>query len=101
MGGDQVLVRSMGSLCRPTIYLDGMLLSMPTSGSADFPEDLNFVRPEELEGIEVYRSRIGAPMEYSTAVNDCGSILLWTHPPLPRPPKPPKEPKARKPAGLG
>jgi hypothetical protein len=93
--GDQVLVRSMGTVCRPTIYLDGMPLSFPGAGS-DFPDDVDMVLPTELEGVEVYRSQVGAPFEYTMPMSNCGSILLWTHPPLPKPPKAPKAPKPKK-----
>jgi hypothetical protein len=93
--GDRVMLRSMGTMCRPLVYLDGMPLTFPGAGD-DFPDDLDLVLPTDLDGVEVYRSQTGAPPEYTRPGNACGTVLLWTHPPLPTPPRPPKAPKSKK-----
>jgi len=53
--------------CTPMLYLDGVL-----GDNSSF----DIVRPETIEGIEIY---IGAmiPIQYK-AMTDCGVILIWT-----------------------
>lgn len=53
--------------CTPMLYLDGVL-----GDNTSF----DVVRPETIEGIEIY---IGAmiPIQYK-AMTDCGVILIWT-----------------------
>jgi hypothetical protein len=71
--GNVVVFRgsSFSGLCRPNVYLDGMLL-----GSN---EDLDFMaNVSSLEGVEVYTSAGQAPVEFSRAGSSCGSLVLWT-----------------------
>lgn len=56
--------------CSPEVYLDGMRMYQ---GAEDIDQ---FVRPEQVAGIEVYTGVAGAPMQYPP--NGCGSILIWT-----------------------
>lgn len=74
----EVLVRgSHGDLCSPTLYLNGM--RMPKDVLADL--DL-FAKPEELAGMEVYRST-STPAQFSN-FDGCGSVVVWTRPPRKR-----------------
>jgi hypothetical protein len=73
-----VFMRSFGDLCVPSVYLDGALV--PT-GFAISINDL--LSAEEIEGIEVYRSSLTAPLEFrapafGTAAEQCGVIVLWS-----------------------
>jgi hypothetical protein len=67
-------VRGRGG-CEPQVYLDGMDVSM--FGNATSVDDL--VRPEDLEGIEVYGSS-SVPVEFvrNKPQNECGAVMLWT-----------------------
>ncbi|MEX0891315.1 MAG: TonB-dependent receptor [Gemmatimonadota bacterium] len=57
--------------CPPVIYLDGApQLSM--NGM------VNFIDPVEIEGVEIYRSRLETPPQYSHPRAHCGAILIWT-----------------------
>jgi hypothetical protein len=64
-----------GGYCSPTLYLDGVKMSPEMLAELDF-----VVRPEELEGMEVYRST-NMPPQFSN-FNGCGSIVVWTRPPV-------------------
>jgi hypothetical protein len=73
-----VFMRSFGDLCVPSVYLDGTLV--PT-GLVISINDL--LSAEEVEGIEVYRSSLTAPLEFrapafGTANEQCGVIVLWS-----------------------
>jgi hypothetical protein len=58
---------SWGIRCRPVILLNGM----PTDGS------IFGVRPDQLEGLELYRQNDHIPPEYYQS-GMCGLALLWT-----------------------
>jgi hypothetical protein len=57
--------------CVPTFYLDGAEWQ-PIGG------DLNSLRPEDIEGIEVYARPSLAPGQYKKLDSECGIILIWT-----------------------
>jgi hypothetical protein len=57
--------------CVPRVYLDGIPIRMAGLTIDDL------VHPNELEGIEVYRSSAEVPGEFSTS-GGCGAIALWT-----------------------
>jgi hypothetical protein len=97
MDGEHVLVRRAGSSCSPMIYVDGMPLTFPGMASGAFTDEANTIQPEEIEGIEVYRSAATAPPQFSPSMSGCGTILIWTGPQLPKPRKLPKSPKAKAP----
>jgi hypothetical protein len=68
------IVRGRGG-CEPQVYVDGMDVNLwHNSNTVD-----ELVRPEDLEGIEVYgSSSIPVEFERSTAGMECGAVLLWT-----------------------
>ena len=70
-GSTHVLMRgSMGGMCSPTIYVDGLRF-----GSAD----IDFVSfPEDLEAVEVYVRGSQSPPMFSDVRGTCGSIVLWS-----------------------
>jgi hypothetical protein len=77
------IFRMTPGLISPTLsncsyMLDGALVE---------PDVLNsMIRPEEVEGIEIYRRRVLIPVEYLNQVDDC-LALVWTRldPPGARP----------------
>jgi outer membrane receptor for ferrienterochelin and colicin len=67
--GNRYHVRMRG--CAPRVFLDGIQIRMVGLTIDDL------VRPNELEGIEVYRSSAETPGEF-TSPGGCGAIALWT-----------------------
>jgi hypothetical protein len=76
---DGVFMRSFGDLCVPSIFLDGM--PVPNSSAFDIDALLSL---EAVEGIEVYRSALSAPMEFrlpgSGSDGLCGVVAVWSRP---------------------
>lgn len=74
---DGVFMRSFGELCMPAVYLDGV--AVPPGQIIDINDLLS---AEEVEGIEVYRSALSAPMEFRLpafgADMSCGVIVVWS-----------------------
>lgn len=80
-----VFMRTYGELCVPAVYLDGM--PVPTGSSFDIDALLS---AEEIEGIEVYRSSLTAPIQFRLPAfgswnESCGVIVVWSRQ-LPRAP---------------
>lgn len=67
-GGNEVTVRGT---CRPTVYVDGVRVD-------GYRTIDDLAQPLELEGLEVYKSAIGAPAEYSGLRAGCAIVLIWT-----------------------
>jgi hypothetical protein len=57
--------------CPVQYYLDGM------SYQPDFAGVPNDVRPDEVEGIEVYRRLSEVPVEFRRPGAECGVVLIW------------------------
>lgn len=57
--------------CPVQYYLDGI------SYQPDFAGVPNDVRPDEVEGIEVYRRLSEVPVEYRRRGAECGVVLIW------------------------
>jgi hypothetical protein len=73
-----VFMRSFGDLCVPVVYLDG--LPVPVGRVFEIND---LVSPEAVEGIEVYRSVLSAPMElrlpaFTPSDMTCGVIAVWS-----------------------
>ena len=76
---DGVFMRSFGDLCVPSVYLDG--IQVPTGLTFDIDA---LISAEAVEGIEVYRSSLTAPMEFRMPAfggpDLCGVIAVWSRP---------------------
>jgi hypothetical protein len=76
--------RSTGN-CPVQVFLDGKpaarrMLAMgggTRSLSDGIPID-DLVRPEQIEGVEIYRASTGVPSEFRTPDAECGVIAIWT-----------------------
>ena len=77
--------------CAPAIWLDGVRVregGVPRVGSGAFgakppPGTGGLIldevaSPDEIEGIELYMSKIQVPMRWNTPGARCGVILIWT-----------------------
>jgi hypothetical protein len=65
--------------CRPSIWIDGMLVRPGgdrIAGSQTVLDDV--ASPHEVEGIEIYRHAGDIPARYNTDSSMCGVILIWT-----------------------
>jgi hypothetical protein len=74
-----VVIRRAGTYCAPSIFIDG--IRRPGLDARDIN---HWVRPEELEGLEVYTSGIFAPAEFTVPGQSCGVVVLWARPTPPR-----------------
>ena len=71
--GNVILMRSGAGRCEPTIMLDGSpVRQIPGSGIDDF------LKPDMLEGVEIYARGASAPQQLMVASNSCGVIAFWT-----------------------
>jgi len=72
LGGGGLFDMDMTSTeCAPMFYLDGV-------PQRSLDGMVNFIDPQQLEGVEVYRSRLETPPLYSDPAAHCGAVLLWT-----------------------
>lgn len=63
--------------CNITFYLDGQRLNSLRASNADVDID-TMVLPQDLAGIEYYRSGSRIPPKFSLLNGSCGLVLLWT-----------------------
>jgi hypothetical protein len=61
----------------PQIYLDGTFIG----AAGEFIDLDNLVRPDQLEGVEVYKGPSQVPPQFNTTGSACGVIVLWTRQP--------------------
>lgn len=77
-GEARVTIGRFGGRCAPTVYVDGTL-------TAGMPVD--FVMPQSIVGIEVYRGASEVPPQFNKPTErGCGTILIWTRNPGHTPP---------------
>src|SRR5262249_9763513 len=73
---ERILMESANKYCEPTIVVDGVQLQEFTAA------DLNgLVMPEEIVGMEVYRSPGSVPVQFKGMSHDsmlCGAVVVWT-----------------------
>jgi hypothetical protein len=59
-------------VCHVQYFVDGVRYGSPAD-----EVDINSFRPEDIEGIEVYRGASGVPSRYTGRDARCGVVLLW------------------------
>ncbi len=69
--------RSSGMRCYTQIFVDGLLMNPWSVGEANARLD-DFVTPQSVEGIEIYRGLSTVPPEFLTPDAECGVIAVWT-----------------------
>ncbi len=67
--------KPMESACYFSIYLDGVRYWVP--GMRE-PPDINQLRVNGIQGMEVYRGPAEMPVQYQGTGTPCGVVLLWT-----------------------
>lgn len=65
----------MPPACYAPVYIDGVPIWGPGWGP---PPNVDLFKVIDLEGVEVYRSAIEAPLQFQTFRSPCGVILFWT-----------------------
>lgn len=74
MGRSQVLMRAPGGgVCRPAVFVDGQRILISGDDHLD-----QFVNSQDVRGIEVYSRQNRTPLEFTSLVDGCGSIVFWT-----------------------
>jgi len=68
--GDHLITMRLGQ-CTPIIYIDGVQVRQTMGGGLDA-----LLRPEMIEGVEVYRGSAGVPTQF--AADGCGVVAFWT-----------------------
>jgi hypothetical protein len=58
--------------CFPTVYVDGQRFGVQGEFSLDY------IKAQQVEGIEVYARDALAPAQFRHRGNECGVILIWT-----------------------
>jgi hypothetical protein len=71
-GANIISMRGNGRRCPPAIFINGAPLRQIGDSGAD-----DFVTPNSLEAIEVYRSSGGTPAEFQQP-GTCGAVVFWT-----------------------
>jgi hypothetical protein len=56
--------------CGIRIWVDGMFLGDENS--------FDFLHPDDIEAVEVFRGAAGLPAQYAGSESACGAILVWT-----------------------
>jgi hypothetical protein len=81
--GPSFSMGSNGGRCSVVFFVDGMhvdffaRMGRTTSGGGDVAID-DYVQPDEVEGIEIYRGESDTPAEFITRWVGCGTVVIWT-----------------------
>ena len=71
----QIIAMNEGATyCEPAVFVDGMRLKQYGDSGVD-----DLLRPDMVEGVEIYPRSAGAPSEFLTS-NQCGVVVFWTRP---------------------
>lgn len=65
------LITMRGGQCIPAIYIDGVHVGQALGGGMD-----TMLRPETIEGVEVYTGSAGVPPVFTP--HGCGIVAFWT-----------------------
>lgn len=73
VGGDRIVMRSpMAGYCSPALWVDGVRIELEG-------DRIDHVAPlTSVYAVEIYRSGSEAPIEFNSAQNGCGVIVIWT-----------------------
>jgi hypothetical protein len=71
--------RSLGArpACYVDVYIDGVIVFNSAHPEAGL-FDVNTMRPESVEAIEVYSSAAQIPARFNRSSGGCGVMLIWT-----------------------
>ena len=80
-GATDILIRATASFrgrtqCTPPIYLNGVLVAFGQSSDARL--DLESLRAEDVEAVEIYSGPASIPARFGGAHSACGVVAFWT-----------------------
>jgi Carboxypeptidase regulatory-like domain/TonB-dependent Receptor Plug Domain len=64
-------------VCEQTVVLDGVVLRTGGISGAGDPVD-QLLNPFNLDGVEVYSSPAGVPVQFKGYMSPCGAIIAWS-----------------------
>ena len=64
--------------CYMDVYLDGALVYNSAQRGGAPLWDLNSMRPDQIEGVEVYTGPAQTPSQFNRTSGGCGVVLIWT-----------------------
>lgn len=72
--------KAMGAkpACYMDVYLDGALVYNSAQRGGAPLWDLNSMRPDQIEGVEVYTGAAQTPPQFNRTSGGCGVVLIWT-----------------------
>jgi outer membrane receptor protein involved in Fe transport len=70
--------RSGALPCTVQLYVDGRFMNRGRTGLLDQVSIDDYVEPESVEGIEIYRGLSTIPPEFYTPDAKCGVVAVWT-----------------------
>lgn len=65
--------------CSAEVYIDGHLMRGISAGELDA-----LVKPEQIEGVEVYGTGAPRPPQFDSGMSGCGSLVIWRKGTTPR-----------------
>lgn len=67
-----IMMQRSGGACIPAIFVDGLSIRQYSESGID-----EFLKPDMIEGVEVYPGSVGAPAEFVDP-GMCGVVAFWT-----------------------
>lgn len=82
-GGSSFSQGSNSDRCSVVFFVDGMRINEPAmagmrAGARHDPAIDDYVNPQEVEGMEIYRGESDTPAEFTTRWVQCGTVVIWT-----------------------
>ena len=74
-GAPGSLTQSQPKYCYYQVFIDGVRVYTPDSGD---PPDMDTYRPNDFDGVEVYRGLAQTPPAYAGTGAVCGTVLFWS-----------------------
>ena len=74
-GAPGSLTQSQQKFCYYQIFIDGVRVYTPDSGD---PPDMDTYRPNDYDGVEIYRGLAQTPPAYAGTGAVCGTVLFWS-----------------------
>jgi hypothetical protein len=68
----------IGGSCKPSIVLDGQILSVGGSGNGGSGAVDSLLNPFSIEAVEVYTSAASVPAQWGGYISPCGAIVAWS-----------------------
>lgn len=78
-GGSTMTMGTTGDRCSVVFFVDRMRVNQPMVGGGRGGLAIDdYVQPDEIVGIEIYRGESDTPAEFVTRWVQCGTVVIWT-----------------------